>query len=111
MADQCTFTAERAGETVVVTLVGEFDLATTFWLEPELERLSRDDDVSALVIDMAGVGFMDSSALGLLLASQQRLRAEGIRFRLANPSGSVRRMLEFTGVTEELAVTTWPPGA
>jgi anti-anti-sigma factor len=110
-AERFTFTADRAGETVVVTLLGELDMATTFRLEPELERLSREGDVSALVIDMQGVEFMDSSVLGLLLATQQRLRVEGIRFMLANPSGSVRRMLELTGVTDALMVTTWPPGA
>ena len=110
-AERFTFRADRAGETVVVTLAGELDMATTFRLEPELERRSRDGDVAALVIDMQGVEFMDSSALGLLLATQERLRAEGIRFLLANPSGSVRRMLEVTGVTDELAVTTRPPGA
>lgn len=86
-------------------------MPTTFRLEPELERLSRAGDVSALVIDLEGVGFMDSSGLGLLLATQQRLRAEGIRLLVANPSRSVRRVLEFTGVTDELTVTTWPPGA
>jgi anti-sigma B factor antagonist len=103
------FTAHRAGETAIVTLAGELDMAATFRLEPELERLTRNGDASALVIDMHDVEFMDSSALGLLLATQQRLRAEGLRFLLANPSGSVRRMLELTGVADALNVTTWPP--
>jgi anti-sigma B factor antagonist len=97
------------GQTAVVTLAGELDMAATFRLEPELERLTRDGDVSALVIDMQDVEFMDSSALGLLLATQQRLRAEGLRFLLANPSRSVRRMLDLTGVADALTVTTWPP--
>ena len=100
-AERFTFTADRAGETVVVTLLGELDMATTFRLEPELERLSRDDDVSALVIDMQGVEFMDSSALGLLLATRQQLKANGIRFRLANPSASARRMLELLATTPD----------
>jgi anti-sigma B factor antagonist len=103
------FTAHRAGQTAIVALGGELDMAATFRLEPELERLTRDGDVSAVVIDMQDVEFMDSSALGLLLATQQRLRAEGIQFRVANPSGSVRRMLELTGVADALTVTRWPP--
>jgi anti-anti-sigma factor len=53
---------------------------------------------------------MDSSALGLLLATQQRLQAHGIRFLLANPSGGVRRMLQLTGTGAALSVTAWPPG-
>jgi anti-anti-sigma factor len=104
-----TFDADRSGETIVVTLGGELDMAATFRIEPELERLTRESDVRTLVVDMDRVEFMDSSALGLLLATDQRLRAEGIRFLLANPSGSVRRMLELTGAGGALSVTTRPP--
>jgi anti-anti-sigma factor len=105
-----TWRADRTGETVVVTLAGEIDMAATFRLEPELERLTRDTGARALVVDMDAVEFMDSSALGLLLATQQRLRADGIRFLLANPSAGVRRMLELTGAGHALSVTAWPPG-
>jgi anti-sigma B factor antagonist len=103
-----TFRTEQSGGTAVVTLAGELDMTTTFRLEPELERLTRDAEVRALVLDMNGVVFMDSTVLGLLLATHQRLRAEGIRFELANPSKSVRRMLELTGAGDALPVTTLP---
>ena len=103
-----TFKADRAGETAVVTLAGELDMAATFRIEPELERLTRDDEVRTLVADMEGVEFIDSSGLGLLLATEQRLRAEGIRFVVANPSHSVRRMLELAGASDDLAVIAWP---
>ena len=105
-----TFKTARTGETVVVALAGELDMAATFGLEPELERLTQDTDATALVVDMDGVEFMDSTALGLLLATQQRLQAHGMRFLLANPSGGVRRMLELTGAADALSVTAWPPG-
>jgi anti-sigma B factor antagonist len=104
-------TTDRAGENLVVTLSGEFDAATTFWLEPKLEELTRDTDARALVVDMGGVTFMDSSALGLLLATQQRLQAEGLRFLVANPSRGVRRMLELTGAGDALSLTAWPPAS
>jgi anti-sigma B factor antagonist len=110
-AGRFSFTADPAGDTTVVRLLGELDMAATFRLEPELERLSRDGDVAALVIDLEGVEFMDSSGLGLLLATQQRLGTEGVRFVLANPSDSARRMLQLTGVADALTVTAWPPAA
>jgi anti-anti-sigma factor len=72
--------------------------------------LTRNVDVRELVVDMNGVVFMDSTVLGLLLTTQQRLRAEGVRFLVANPSDSVRRMLERTGAGDALSVTTLPPG-
>jgi anti-sigma B factor antagonist len=107
-AERFNFKANRAGETTVVTLAGELDMAATFRIEPELERLTRDPAVRTLVADLDGVEFMDSSGLGLLLATEQRLRADGVRFVVANPSQSVRRMLELTGTGDELAVMTWP---
>jgi anti-sigma B factor antagonist len=110
-ADRLTLTTDRAGDSLVVALAGDFDAATTFWLEPELERLTRETNARALVVDMSDVTFMDSSALGLLLATQQRLQADGLRLLVANPSRGVRRMLALTGAKGALSVTDWPPPA
>jgi anti-anti-sigma factor len=109
-AEDWTLATERTEEAVVVTLAGELDMKATFALEPELERLTQDTDARVLVVDMDGVEFMDSSVLGLLLATQQRLQAQGIRFLLANPSRGVRRILELTGAGDALSVTAWPLG-
>jgi anti-anti-sigma factor len=108
-ADRLRLTTDRTGETVVVTLAGEFDMGATFWLEPELERLTRDGEPRTLVVDMSGVTFMDSTALGLLLATQQRLQADGIALLVAKPSRAVGRMLELTGAGDALRLTSWPP--
>jgi anti-anti-sigma factor len=86
-------------------------MAATFRIEPELERLTRATGVRRLVADMHRVEFMDSSVLGLLLTTQQRLRADGIAFVVANPSDSVRRMLELTSAGDALSVGSWPPEA
>jgi anti-anti-sigma factor len=98
MSKGFTFTAERRDDTVVVELAGQFDMAATFKLEPALERLTRETATTALVVDMRGVEFIDSSALGLLLATRQRLQTEDVRFRVANPSRAVQRLVELTGV-------------
>ena len=99
-----TFSADRTDDTIVVTLTGQFDMAATFTLEPELERLTRDTATSALVVDMHDVEFMDSSALGLLLATQQRLQTENVRFEIANSSTPVRRLLELTGAGDTRSI-------
>jgi anti-anti-sigma factor len=109
-AEGFTFEEGRDGDTAVVMLAGELDMAATFRIEPVLERLTQDSDIGALVVDMNDVTFMDSTVLGLLLATQHRLRAEGTRFLVANPSDSVRRMLALTGAADALPVATWQPG-
>jgi anti-anti-sigma factor len=103
--------ADRTRDTVVARLAGDLDMAATFRLEPELERLARESDVSTLAVDMAGVEFIDSSGLGLILATDQRLRADGIRLVVANPSDRVRDLLRLTDAGSEVPVTDWPPDA
>ena len=100
------FEARRSGDTVVAEVFGELDMAATFRLEQELERVTREPGVRNLVIDLDGVEFIDSAGLGLLLATHERLRAAQVRLELANPSPSVRRMLELTGAGAELPLTT-----
>ena len=103
-----TFNADRTGDTGVVKLAGQLVMAATVTREPELERLTRETAARALVVDMDGVEFMDSSALGLLLATRQRLQTEDVRFVVANPSPPVRRLLELTGAGDTLSIASGP---
>ena len=103
-----TFSSDQTDDTVVVRLAGQFDMAATFTLEPELERLTQETASSALVVDMGGVEFMDSSALGLLLATRQRLQTEDVRFVVADPSTPVRRLLELAGAGDALSIPPRP---
>jgi anti-anti-sigma factor len=104
-----TFATDRTDDTIVVKLAGQFDMAATFTLEPELERLTRETAPDALVVAMDDVEFMDSSALGLLLATRQRLQSEDVRFVVANPSPPVRRLLELTGAADVLSIGVQHP--
>jgi anti-anti-sigma factor len=102
--------ARRDGDTIVASLSGELDMPATFRLEPELERLTQQSGVRALVLDMGEVEFIDSAGLGVLLASHERLRAAGIRFDLTSPSRAVDRILQVTGAGESLGVSRGPKG-
>jgi anti-anti-sigma factor len=98
------YEVEDQGETVVVALEGELDMSATFELEPALERLAADETTRTLVLDMGGVTFMDSSALGLVLSTEDRSQAEDVRFVVASPSPAVQRVLEVTGAAETLLI-------
>jgi anti-anti-sigma factor len=73
-----------------------------FRLEPELDRLLADHEVNRVVVDLAGVEFVDSAGLGALLASHERAKDAGIEMKLANPSDPVRRILDITGTADVL---------
>ena len=89
--------AVRDSSRIDVVLAGELDMAAALRLEPELERLLAAAGVRALVLDLDGVGFVDSTGLGALLSIKDRATQLGIGFQIASASESVRRVLELTG--------------
>jgi len=96
-ADVLAIERESAGKAVRIRLTGELDLGTRHRLAAELEQVEADWP-DLLVIDLAGVTFMDSSGLGELVGAARRGRDAGRRVVLLRGQGAVERMLEVAGV-------------
>jgi anti-anti-sigma factor len=90
--------ARHQGELLDVALIGELDMAATFKLESELERLLAGEKVRRLVFDLAGLTFVDSAGLGALLAIRDRAGDLGVEMVLKNLSAPVRRILDSSGL-------------
>src|SRR6476619_805298 len=87
------FVRRRVDEVVLVLKVdGELDIKSTDSLRSALDAAEREGNI--VRIDAAGVSFVDSTALGVLLASAQRLSARGGPLALINVSPPVRRILD-----------------
>lgn len=95
-----------AADTSRLVLVGEIDAHTAPELAEHLDPLPGDDagDVSDVTLDVAGVDFIDSSGLRLIVEAHQRAEAAGRRLVVRRPSTAVVRLLEISGLTEHLAV-------
>ncbi len=90
------FYADQArADTWVVTVIGEVDLANRDRFEAVVERALYSSP-SKLVFDLAGVRFMDSSGLGVMLAAVNRTASVEVR----TPSSNIRRLIELSGLTE-----------
>ncbi|MEX1106535.1 MAG: STAS domain-containing protein [Ilumatobacteraceae bacterium] len=85
-----------------LVLAGEVDAHTAPDLAANLEPLPAGD--GDVVLDLADVGFMDSSALRVLVEAHDRAAAHGRRLVLRAPSAAVRRLLEVSGLSEHLAI-------
>jgi anti-anti-sigma factor len=94
--------AREEGGSLAVALLGELDMAATFKLEAELERLFARHEFRRLVFDLADLKFVDSAGLGALLAIRDRTQDLGIEFILANPSDPVQRILALSGTGDVL---------
>ena len=81
--------------TAVVLVVGEVDLATSPQLRACLVALD-----GAVVVDLSGVGFLDSSGLNALIGGKKHLDAQGGSLRLQGAQPQVQAVFEVMGMIE-----------
>ena len=87
--------AYREGDVTRLALDGELDLASA----PELERELREAEESGatrIVIDLGGLGFMDSTGLQALLRARKRASAAAYELVLRRGPHQVQRVFELT---------------
>lgn len=85
-----------------LVLVGEIDAHTAPELAVHLDPLpGTDGDV---VVDVAGIEFIDSSGLRLIVETHQRAEGLSRRLVLQRPSSAVTRLFEISGLTDHLCV-------
>ena len=83
-------------------LRGEIDAHSVTLLASHLDPLPGSS--GDVVIDLSGVGFVDSSGLRVLLEAHQRAKAEARRLVLSGSSRPVLRLFEISGLMEYLNV-------
>jgi len=81
-------------------LHGDLDLATM----AVLEELALDALDQPVVLDLRGLDFVDSSGLRGLLLLRRRVDEAGGRLVLREPTPSVRRVLEVSGLDKVFSV-------
>ena len=82
---------------MVVHLQGEVDLASAPQVRRGIHELI-DRGHHRIAVDLAGVDFMDSTGLGVLIGSLKRLREAGGAMVLAGIRPAVARVFEITGL-------------
>ena len=89
--------------TPVVRVMGEVDLATVPALEEALLGVS-DDRVGAVIVDLTGCTFLDSSGIRALIGTKERLERANRRLALALSTPVVLRVLQITGLDERFEI-------
>jgi anti-anti-sigma factor len=84
----------------VLAVTGEIDMATVTELQAVTDGIVA-DGATAVVFDLSGLRFMDSSGIAFLLTLARRVG----RIEVANPSAIIRRVIELSGLTTTLNVT------
>ena len=90
-------TRENVGDAVVVALEGSVDIYSSTELRGEL-KVALDNETPRLVVDMAGVSFIDSSGLATLIEALQRIKAYDGNLALCNLSKTVTGVFELANL-------------
>jgi anti-sigma B factor antagonist len=97
MTENLTLDTKEAGDWTVVEARGEVDLYTAPRLKEQLAGLAGGGR-PRIVVDLEGVEFLDSTALGVLISGLKRCREAGGDLALAAPRDPVRKVLSITGL-------------
>lgn len=81
------------------TIAGEIDAHSAPSLAAAMVVLP---DVSQIVVDFAGVTFMDSSGLRVLVDAAMSATNAGKTFAIARPQAAIKRVVEISGLSGHL---------
>lgn len=95
----CEIGSLRAGEPRDVQIRGEIDLATAPELEAQVAGAFAGGP-SSVVLDLAGLTFIDSSGLRALVALSNQAGSLGTSLALKNVPRHAQRVLDLTGLTD-----------
>ena len=99
---QLEIRTERDGETYVVRLVGELDLAGADLTEQALVA-AYESDAERILVDIDGLEFIDSHGLRTLIRAQRLNEQSGRdRLRVTRGTGHVADLLKLTAMDQSL---------
>jgi anti-sigma B factor antagonist len=96
-------TETLSGDVVVLAVHGDADLHFAPQLRDTLDAVI-DDGPTRVLVDLSDTVFIDSMALGVLVAGTKRMRADGNRLELVVPNPDLRRIFEITMLDRVLLI-------
>lgn len=91
---------QTEGPVARIHLRGRFDFGSHREFKSSYEAPLSAAEVSELLIDMSGVEYLDSSALGMLLILKERAGAQNKRVAITNCRGAVKQVLDIANFSK-----------
>jgi anti-anti-sigma factor len=88
-----------SGDLIELILKGRFTFTDNKTFSGLLEGISN-QEYKKVVIDLEGVDFIDSAALGILLLARDRCEKASVSLTLRNPVGQVKQMFKISKFNE-----------
>ena len=89
-----SISANVAGNTATINMTGRFDFNVQREFKEAYDPLLNTSPVGVIEVNLSGVDYLDSSALGMLLMLRERSAAAGKTLKLCKPTAGVAQILE-----------------
>lgn len=88
---------------LVIALADEIIMDVVSEMKAEITERIDGSSRPAVVLDLAGVTFMDSSGVGLLIGLRRACQDRGKAFSVANPAPPIRKLFDMLRLTAYFA--------
>ena len=89
-----------SGNTATIDMTGRFDFNVQRDFKDTYDPQLKNAAVTNIHINLSGVDYLDSSALGMLLMLRERAAASGKSLKLCKPNPSVAQILEIANFSK-----------
>jgi anti-sigma B factor antagonist len=105
--EQLQIVVRHAPDRLIVVLDGELDMVSCSQLDDALSGVDLDER-GALVLDLSGVRFLDSTGLKAIFRIRGLARERGRKFAVTQGSAQVQRLLSLTRLDQHLDTIDTP---
>lgn len=86
------------GRTLIASISGEIDHHTLIEVKEKMERQFLKANILNIIFDFAGVTFIDSSGVGMIIGRYKQVENLGGRVGVINANRDVDRILSISGI-------------
>ena len=109
MGDELSVTVRSERGVVIAAVTGDIDLSTVAGLRERLSGLV--DSGQPLILDLNRVTFIDSTGLGVLVATARRAAVHGVTLHAVCSRPQTRKLMWLTGVDRRIPLSATVDGA
>jgi len=95
----------KNGNHAIISLGGRFDFNAHREFKESYTALMADTAIQALEINLSGVDYMDSSALGMLLMLRERAQTSNKQISLSHPNPTVVKILDIANFNKLFTIS------
>ena len=104
--NNCGFEYTVGEGTLYICLTGEMDHHSAPGLRGDVDKLICAERPDKIMLDLSGIGFMDSSGLGLVMGRYTLVKELGGAFAVVDPSPAIMRIFKLAGMERLIHIET-----